>query len=131
MIFELTQFSRNLKETASLVIIEIFRQDQKTQFHIRQEKDRKTLKVNDQYLEWRNNKSVSDSWVLEKENKSDEEPMEKIKQLQAELELEKGNKGFQKVAVVREQAEKELKVKKKLGKQLKRKLSKKKMPNDI
>lgn len=67
-------------------------------------------------MEWRNNKSVSDSWVLEKENKSDEEPMEKIKQLQAELELEKGNKGFQKVAVVREQAEKELKVKKKLGK---------------
>lgn len=42
--------------------------------------------------------------------------MEKVKQLQAELELEKGYKGFQKVAVVREQAEKELRLRKKLGK---------------
>lgn len=49
--------------------------------------------------------------------------MEKIKQLQAELELEK-------VAVVREQAEKELRLRKKLGKQLKTKLSKKEMPNN-
>jgi hypothetical protein len=56
------------------------------------------------------------SWGPEKENKNDEEPMEKTKQLQAELELEKGNKGFQKVAVVREQAEKELRLRKKLGK---------------
>jgi len=52
----------------------------------------------------------------EKQNKNDEEPMEKIKQLQAELELEIGNKGFQKVAVVREQAEKESRLRKKLGK---------------
>jgi hypothetical protein len=56
------------------------------------------------------------SWGPEKENKNDEEPMEKTKQLQAELELEKGNKGFQKVAVVREQAEKESRLRKKLGK---------------
>ena len=56
--------------------------------------------------------------------------MEKTKQLQAELELEIGNKGFQKVAVVREQAEKESRLRKKLGKQLKRKLSKTEMSSN-